>query len=279
MELDDFLKLPTEEIKQYVPKTLVWAAGGTRRAAALADVPSDEYYKWGFKHQFRVASMYLKYGIQDVFMPILGPSQIREVGEYREKLLGAYEALCSENCMQLYKQLNARVRFLGMENMPESFQVKAKEVEETSKDFGNQTLWWVFIINNENELELQAYNKLIMEGGQLNDIKECIKSFYGTNVEPADIFIGFSKFHNGYWIPPFLGAKTALYWTDFPSYTMEEEDFKKILWDYAFSRKTWSQDKSHRYDTIKESELPERHEQKYIWGVGKHLGNFWYQDI
>src|SRR5690606_25069362 len=107
---------------KYSPNTVVWAAGGTRRQAVLEDIPiGREYYLWSFKKQFEIAELFLRTGVKTLFMPVMGPPQIKEVGDYADKLLGALSFICNDETFDFYKKMNARVRFYGHKNIANRF--------------------------------------------------------------------------------------------------------------------------------------------------------------
>lgn len=78
--------------------------------------------------------------------------------------------------------------------------------------------------------------------------------------------------------PPALGAFDGMhcYWLQKPGYVTSENSVLSILYDYAFTRKTWVRDKSNRTEEVLKyrTEMTKDH----ILGVGKRLGPFWYPD-
>jgi hypothetical protein len=99
MELETMLALPQEQVRPLAPRTAVWAAGGTRRQAALEGVPEAEYFDWAWQGQMDGVALFFTLGVQCLFAPVLGPPQVREVGPYRAALFTALSRLGDEQSL------------------------------------------------------------------------------------------------------------------------------------------------------------------------------------
>jgi len=71
-----------------------------------------------------------------------------------------------------------------------------------------------------------------------------------------------------------LYDETQCYWLQKPGYGIEEESLRKIIYDYAYTRKTWLKDKTGRA----EQALAHRDvwEKAPILGIGIRFGPFWH---
>jgi len=244
--------------------------------------PFQEYVDWSLKKQLGLAEMFVNSGVRTLFMPVLGPKQIREVGAYRDYLFNMYKFIFEPHALELYKRLGIRNRFLGKNFMTDEFSAKASDLEHQTVNQRAATFFWVFVGGEEQNYEIDAINTILKNtNGQTNLSREaCLQALYGEQVPAVDMFIGFSKPHVGYWMPPLLGHNAALYFTDYPSYFLDERDWKRIIYDFGITRKTWTEDKSARYANILTSGLIERHAERRIWGVGSsNIGGFWYQEV
>src|SRR5690349_23889732 len=87
--LEYFLDAPAEQIAAVAPATVIFAPGGTRRQAALAGIApqSDEYAFWSREQMIACAHRFFALGVRHLFMSIMRPRQLAEVGRYRERLL------------------------------------------------------------------------------------------------------------------------------------------------------------------------------------------------
>ena len=62
--------------------------------------------------------------------------------------------------------------------------------------------------------------------------------------------------------------------TQKPGYSLDEAQLRRILYDYAYVRPTWKEDKRGRAQEALEHEDTWR--QDLIIGLGRKLGPFWY---
>lgn len=275
MDLPTMLQIPRSQVRELAPHTVVWAAGGTRRQAVIEGIDLETgYYNWSWRRQLGSAAQFFDLGVQTLFAPILGPPQAREVGPYRNKLFDVLQRLGDDASLEFYRQIGARVRFYGQQHVPGMAELSDR-VEAATRDLGPQTLWWSMVVEHEEEALWDAIQAAMHAGA--TSLAAAARAFYGEDVAPVDVFIGFSKPQTGYLMPPLLGERAALYWTVFPSYAMTEEHLRTIFWDYRFGRATWRADKTQRYEGIQTSSLVQRYEQQpSILGVGQRIGAFWY---
>ncbi|KAB8144995.1 hypothetical protein F8S13_03945 [Chloroflexia bacterium SDU3-3] len=275
MEREQVLAMPREEVRRYAPKTVVWAPGGTRRHAALAGVSVDgRYFDWAWDQQFGKVELFFDLGVQRFFSPVLGPPQVREVGIYQDQLRAALARLCDEQSLAFYQKLGVRVRFYGAHNLPFASDLFSATEQRTAEN-GPRELWWTMVISRAEEAIWDATQAAIQAGAR--SFEQAVRAYYGQDLDPVDVFIGFGKPQAGYLMPPFLGERADLYWTTFPSYQIDESDIRTIFWDHRFGRTTWQADKTNRYADIAQSGLRERYEQHTIVGVGERIGTFWHQ--
>ena len=101
---------------------MIFAAGGTRRSAVLAGIPStgDEYAHWAYHQMISCFELFFEHGVRHIITHAIIPSQYNEVTEdYREKLLlWADRVLAGPEAIAGYQRLGWRVRLLGSEHLP-----------------------------------------------------------------------------------------------------------------------------------------------------------------
>jgi len=101
-------------------------------------------------------------------------------------------------------------------------------------------------------------------------------ALYGEDFPPASVFLSTAKpLVSNLQLPPLL-VKDAVqcYWSLRPGYSLDEKQLRMILYDYAFLRKTWQQDKTGRAEqAIAHRQMWERGE---ILGAGKRLEPFYH---
>lgn len=275
MELEHMIALSQEEFRPYAPKTVVWAPGGTRRHAALAGLSVDKsYFDWARTLQYEKVKLFFDLGVQTFFSLVLGPPQIQEVGLYQKHVYDGLAQVYDAQSMEFYRRIGAQVRFYGQQHLPFNTE-KFAEVERLTAGNGPRVIWWTMVIQRPEEALWDATQAAMAAGART--FEDAVRAYYGADVDPVDVFIGFGKPQLGYLMPPLLGERASLYWTTFPSYQIEEEDLRTIFWDHRFGRTTWHSDKTNRYEGIGQSGLRERYQRRGIIGVGERIGTFWHQ--
>jgi hypothetical protein len=274
IDLQTVLAWPRERLLPYAPQTVVWAAGGTRRQAVAVGVAlGASYIDWAWEQHMRCIELFFALGVQTLFVPILGPPQVREVGAYSERLLATLWRIADPASMAIYRRLGIRVRSYGHQRIPGLPDVVA-QLESATCEQGPRTLWQTIIVESEDEPLADVLQAARQAGATTLD--ESVRAYYGELVPPVDVFIGFGKLQTGYLMPPLLDRKASLYWTAFPSYMLTETHLRTIFWDYRFARATWVADKSHRYDSVDPHTLQQAAERPGgIIGVGRRAGAFW----
>jgi hypothetical protein len=262
-------------VSAVAPKALVLAPGGTRRAAALAgvDTNGEEYARWSFARMLEQFDMMFRNGVQHLFSGTITPNQWNEVGKYRSNLVGWVATfLTNEQAMEAYNRNGWRVRLTGWQAIPELEEVAAKLEEGTARG-STRTLWWWAIPSYESvwELLLAAAHRT---GARTRD--ELIRAVYGEDVPLISLYLGFSKPEvSPAHLPPLLAGQVQCYWTVRPGYNLDEREFRRILYDYAYLRPTWKADKTGRAEAA--VAYREAWMRGPTVGLGTRLGQeFWY---
>lgn len=253
--------------------SVVWAAGGTRRQAALEQVADAAYVTWALQHQLEVAARFFKRGVQHLFLPVLGPPQVREIGPYRERLFNALQAIGSPFARAAYAQMDVRVRAYGQQHIPQ-LPPLLDDLAAVTADARQGTLWYTMVVNHEQEALEAAVRAAGVAGATTH--AAMVKAFYGEAVPSVDVFVGFGKPMVGYLMPPLLGERAHCYWTTHPSYQLSDDDIDRIFSDAMITRTTWRADKQNRYRALNPETLRAYYAHRYTLGVGEQHQGFWY---
>ncbi len=273
IDLKDFLALSTGDVKPYVPPSLLFAPGGTRRSAALAGISERDYPRWGHAEMLRCCSMLGRHGVRHIYTGMVLQTQEREsTGWYAGQLSKWAEAImATPEALDEYRRLGFRMRVVGTEMAPE-FARLADRLRSATPD-GELTMWfvtapdvanvwrWIFDVVRRENVTSQA---------------ELIRALYGEELPPAPLCLSYGKPMIGVdFLPPFLGAdRVQCYWTQRPGYAMTETEWRRIIYDYAFLRPTWSKDKTGREQQAVEHRAT--WESAPILGLGRRVGPFWF---
>jgi hypothetical protein len=273
--MEDFLDASLEEVRKTAPDTFIYAASGTRRAAALAGIAThgDEFARWSLDQLWRCVNLFFDHGVKHLCMPLIGPSQ------FEEETLGYSEylwewvrwGLAGDEAIEHYRLKGWRVRIAFHEFIPELKQAGDRVLRETPK--GLHTLWCFAV--PQYHLPLQWMFEAALRS-QVKTVEEAVEALYGEVIPHAGIYLSTGKpLLSTLQIPPLLVRGVIQgYWSQRPGYSLDDRQLRSIFYDTAYLRKTWLKDKSGRAEeAMKYREVWER---APVLGVGMRLGAFWY---
>ncbi|MFW5941267.1 MAG: hypothetical protein ACOC8X_00560 [Chloroflexota bacterium] len=274
-KLSDFLEAPIEEVRAVAPDTLILAAGGTRRSAALSGIApeSNDYARWSRERMMQCCQLLFDHGVQHILTFAIVESQMAErTAGYREKLEQWVDwGLAGPQALADYERLGWRVRLVGSQEFPALGDAAAR-LEASTPGGGTPAIWW-FVIP-----DLEAPWRWLIDAARRSNSssrKEVATALYGEPIPPATLLLSFGKpLVSPALLPPLLYGKTHCYWSQRPSYELDRQQLRAILYDFAFLRRTWREDKRGRA----EAALAQRSawQQGPTIGLGRRLGPFWY---
>ncbi|MBN2527926.1 MAG: hypothetical protein JXR76_16170 [Deltaproteobacteria bacterium] len=273
--LKEFLAAPVEEIVPYAPATMFWAVEGTRRSAALAGFDilhkDEKWVTWSIQRMLECAGILFQHGVRHVMMPYLHPSQFSEATPgYRENIIRWVSLLITNPAVKdALRNTGWRVRLIGDESELGDI---SKSIAEEMSPSSAHTLWFL-VIEKEGALWQQVFDAVLRTGAHTLD--DAICAIYGEHIPQATLLLSFGKpIVSTDQLPPLLIGKMNCYWSQKPGYRLTERDFRTVLYDAAFIRKTWTENKLGR------AELARKHQDAWengaILGLGVRLGPHWY---
>lgn len=272
---ESFLEASPEKLAAIAPKTMIFAAGGTRRSAVMAGISdrSDEYVRWTRRQMIGCFDMLFRYGISHILTFAIIESQMQEVTErYRQRLLRWVDwGLAGPEALADYQRLGWRVRLQGTEALQELAPSAQRLEAETASDSA-QTVWW--FVTPDADLPWQRVLKAAALTGATTR-PELVEAVYGERIPPATLFLSFGKpMLSASLLPPLLTGRVQCYWMQQPGYRLDDLEWRRILYDYAYLRSTWREDKTGRANAVLD--------QSSVWsegptlGLGMRLGPYWY---
>lgn len=274
--LAEFLDAPLEQAAAVAPATIVYAQGGTRRAAALAGISTtgDDYARWSQDRMVESVTLLFRYGVRNVFTIAAAPSQFAEVGPYRERLTRwIAHGLAGEAALERWKALGWRVRMIGVEDVPELHSAAATLAAQPAPA-GAPTIWW-FVSSAHGAFWPRVLR--VAQERRISSQAELIEALYGEPIPPARLCLSYGK--------PMLAADVIplpllddaqCYWLQRPGYSLDDRLVRMIWYDFHYLRATWRSDKASRYATI--AEYAHLWQRGAVLGLGKRVGAFWYPD-
>ncbi|MBV9389013.1 MAG: hypothetical protein JOZ78_21565 [Chroococcidiopsidaceae cyanobacterium CP_BM_ER_R8_30] len=273
LSLEEFLTAPAEEIAQVVPATMLYAAGGTRRAAALQGIPSgDKYAYWSFSRMLKSSKLIFRFGVRCLIAAVGRPQIFTERGIVRDRFFDWMKwGLAGPESLDYYQSANWRVRLVvAGDPIPELTDIAAT-LEEATRAATGPNLWFLTTVDYDN---LWSWiGKAFANGARTR--AEAVRALFGADIPPAKLLLSFGKplvalDH----LPPLLYEEIQCYWTQRPGYSLTEHELRTILYDYAYLRPTWRQDKTGRAEEALLHRTAWEHGPTI--GLGMRLGPFWY---
>lgn len=277
LSLEAFLAAPLAEVSAAAPESMIYSVSGTRRGAALAGRPDrgQEYVQWSREQMMACLDLIFDHGVRHVIMPVITPSQFMEATPaYREHLWDWLdEGLAGADAVIDYQARGWQVRIPFADSLPRLRKAGSRLAQETTTDDGPYL--WVFVISSHNLLWEQALAQLAQRSQPVRTASEAVRFLYGADIPPATLYLDFGKpVFSPDIAPPFLSGVMHCYWTQRPGYSLDEGQWRRILYDYAYARPTWKEDKQGRAEKALAHEEVWR--QNLIIGLGRRLGPFWY---
>lgn len=272
--LEAFLAAPPEVVAQVAPAAMAYAPGGTRRQATFNGLSpwSDAYFRWARQATIACFDLIFQNGVRHLFSPTLTPGNFAEANAYRPRLLQWVEwGIAGPEALHNYARHGWRVRLIGGEHVPELQNAAARLITDTPVTSAH-TLWWTVMPTPE-----AAWESLLHAAQQSKTTSraDLMYTLYGEELPLITLYLAFGKpqFSSGV-LPPLLLGDMQCYWSQQPGYSLTTEQFRTILYDFAFLRQTWTQDKTGRA----EAAAPYRAvwQRPLILGLGQRLGRHWY---
>jgi hypothetical protein len=271
---EEFLAAPLEAVAEVAPQTVFVTPGGTRRSAVLAGLRADSeaYAVWARRQTIEFIGLLFRLGVRHVCITSLRHSTLSEIGHYRERLIAwAEKSFIGEEAQADYLRLDCKARLIGAEGIPELHALDGK-LRTTTAGRGPRTIWYNISTTRESHWEAILETALRV---QARTRTEVVRALYGEDIPLGTMCISNGKPIVAADIFPFiLAGEVQCYWFQRPGFTVDEHVLRHVLYDYAYQRNTWAQDKSQRY-----TEVPQQRalwERKFILGLGRRVGPFWY---
>lgn len=292
MKLDKFISLSKTEMLQHTqkhgPKVCVCPINGTRRWFTLEHASTNyENIESGYLDTVAKAyvdffTLFYKHGIQTLLIPSFGPDLLERGAEYMKMAVKGFEMVAKHDLFkEFYKEYDIQVHFYGdfaqhWTNTEHQYLVEdfAEITQETSAHQSHQLFWGLFA-NDATE----AVGKIAVDYYKQHNCtpsrEEIITAYYGTYVEPVDIFLGFDKF-SAFDMPLLALGSEDLYFTVSPTLYLTQTQLRTILYDHIYTRKEIDE---YREMTTEEWEYMREFYTTNLGrtlGVGGKKGNIWY---
>ncbi|HSG43492.1 MAG TPA: hypothetical protein VLA72_10090 [Anaerolineales bacterium] len=289
-----FLELPTEEVAALVKATgqklVVFPVNGTRRWFTLEhgeDVEDDffeAYMEASIQNHVHLCSMLFDHGIQTILAPVFGRELMHRGDEYTQRvgMDGLVRTATDKNYRYFFDKYNVNVRFYGDYSDVltgtefEDVLGSLYEVMEATKGNNQFNLYFGVFADEVTDTISRLSVEYYLAHGTIPDKSALIRKYYGKDLPPVSIFIGFDKF-SVFDMPLLATGEEDLYFSLSPSPYMTEHQLRAILYDHIYIRRTQEPD----YTSLKSEELDwlrgyYRNNKDHALGVGKLKFNLWF---
>ena len=292
MNFDTFLSLSQQEIAAIVqavgPKVCACPINGTRRwyflehASQNGKKAESEYLDIMLDKYIEIFSLFFAYGIDTILTPIFGPDLLRRGDEYLGVAIqGMRDMVTNEHFLKFVHTNQVRVRFYGdfvrffhgtqFEFLIDLFE---KLTAETLHHTRHRLLWGVFG-HDATERIAEIGVMFYQDKNRLPSRKEIIEHYFGEDIAPVSLFIGFDKL-SAFDMPILATGEEDLYFTTSPTPYLTDWQFRSILFDHLYSRKGEPNYADFNPDDWERMHLfYDKNREKTI-GVGVNIQGIWY---
>ena len=297
MSFERFLELPSQEVAALVrsagQKVCVFPVNGTRRWFMLehGDKIGDDfiaaYMDESIRNHVHLCSMLFDHGIHTILAPVFGRELMHRGDEYTRRvgIDGLVRTATDSNYREFFEQYGVRVRFYGdyrdvLTGTPYEFALKSMyEVSEATRRNSRFHLFFGVFADESLETVARLSVEHYLAQGVIPDKQTLVRKYYGEDVQPVDLFIGFDKF-SAFDMPLLSTGAEDLYFSVSPSPYMTARQLRAILYDHIYVRRMPEPD----YTQLSEEELgwlkAYYHQNKdHAFGVGRLKFNLWFSEI
>lgn len=288
-----FLQLSTAEVAALVKatgrKVCVFPINGTRRWFILehADKLGSDFFETymdiAIPNHTELCAMLFDHGIDVILAPVFGRELMQRGDEYTQRvgIDGLVRTATDKNYLNFFERYNVKVRFYGdyrdvLTGTPYEYALKSmsKVMEATRHNTGPRLFFGVFADRVTETISRLSVEHYLAEGA-VPDQPTLIRKYYGEDLPPVSLFIGFDKF-SVFDMPLLTTGEEDLYFSLSPSPYMTQSQLRAILYDHMYVRRAPEPD----YTKLAGEELDwlreyYRRHKDYAFGVGKLKFDLW----
>jgi tuberculosinol/isotuberculosinol synthase len=290
---EHFLQLSREEVAALVKatgqKVCVFPVNGTRRwfmlehAENIKDDFFQAYMDTSIANHVELCAMLFDHGIHTILAPVFGRELMTRGDEYTQRvgIDGLVRTATDRNYRDFFRKYNVRVRFYGdyrevLTGTPYEHALSSiYDVTEATKHNTGFHLFFGVFADEPTETVARLSVEHYLAEGSIPDKRTLVRKYYGEDMSPVSMFIGFDKF-SVFDMPLVATGQEDLYFSVSPSPYMTECQLRAILYDHMYIRPT----PEPEYTKLTGDELDwlrayYRKNKDYAFGVGKLKFNLW----
>ena len=202
------------------------------------------YMDESIRNHAGLCAMLFDHGITTILAPVFGRELMHRGDEYTKRVGvdGLVRTATDASFCEFFKNYDVRVRFYGdyrdiLTGTPYEYALQSiyEVIETTRKNSSFQLFFGVFAdeaVETIARLSVEYY----LAQGTIPDKQTLVRRYYGEDLPPVSLFIGFDKFST--FDMPLLSTGTEdLYFSISPSPYMTERQLRTILYDHLYLRR------------------------------------------
>ena len=299
ISFERFLELPTPEVAALVKatgqKVCVFPVNGTRRwfvlehgdqaGAEFADF-FEAYMKISIQNHVELCARLFDHGIDTILAPVFGRELMHRGDEYTKHvgIDGLVRTATDSTYREFFEKCDVKVRFYGdyrevLTGTPYEYALKSiYEVTEATKQNSAVRLFFGVFADEVTQTIARLSVEHYLAENAVPDKETLVRVYYGEDLPPVSLFIGFDKF-TVFDMPLLATGEEDLYFSLSPSPYMTKRQLRAILYDHLYVRPTPEPD----YTKLEPEELIwlrnyYRANKDYAFGVGKLKFNMWFPE-
>ena len=170
-----------------------------------------------------------------------------------------------------YQRRGWRVQFLAAP-LTSALREANSRLQSTAAGDTSRNLWLAIVLDEEDPWrQILA----VARSSSAQTQAEAIHALYGADIPPVTMMVGFGKPALGLVLPRLLiGTMLHAYWPQQAGFRLTEKMLRTMIYDYAYSRRTWQVDHAPRYAHA--AQLHTLWDTEQIIGVGSKIYGYWY---
>jgi len=291
MDKQSFRTLPREHVayllKSHRSQSVAIAVNGTRRWFILDHglLPEDhpqQYLDAMARAYTRICRLFFSLGVTSLVMPVYGQELAGRGKGYRSLAAKGLVNLATDPALlEFYRTEGIRVHFYGdyrayFAGTPEAY--LSDILDRVAPQTASHKPFRLFLgvcAETATEQVIRLVAAHMQQTGRAPDKRKLVELYYGEDVAPIAMFIGFDQF-NMFDVPLLTTGAEDLYFTVAPSPYLNEAQLRDILYDHLFMRRT-SKDTANLggidLQAMKRFYAANRHA---TLGLGVRYGGVWY---
>ncbi len=294
---EEFLQLPTSEVASQVRaaghKVCVFPVNGTRRwfilehADKIAGDLVPAYMDVLIQNHIELCAMMFDHGLETILAPVFGRELMRRGDEYTQQvgIEGLVRTATDKKYRDFFELYQVKVRFYGdyrdmlTGTQHEHALRSMQEVTEATKSNSRHRLFFGVFADDAAETVARLSVEYYLAEGVIPDKGVLVRKYYGEDLPPVSLFIGFDKF-NAFDMPLLATGEEDLYFSVSPSPYMSVHQLRAILYDHLYVRRM----PEPEYSKLPAEELDwlrtyyRKHKDAAL-GVGRLKFNLWIPEV